>query len=135
MDASPHDNSPSSLRDDLRGSLKAALKARDRGAASALRSALAAIDNAEAVPEGEPLGGGAESEHVAGAASGVGSTEARRRALTGADIRTVVENEVRERRAAALEYERLGRAEPAERLRAEAAVLERHLEPGSDERT
>ncbi|MEU3269643.1 GatB/YqeY domain-containing protein [Saccharomonospora sp. NPDC006951] len=130
MDASPHDNLRHELRAGLRESLKAALKAKDRRAAGALRSALAAVDNAEAVPAGEPLGGDTGGEHVAGAAAGLGATEARRRELTGADVRAVVENEVRERRAAALEYERLGRADAAERLRAEADVLDRHLEPG-----
>ncbi len=53
--------------------------------------------------------------------------EARRRDLTEAELRSVVENEVQQRTAAADEYERLGRAEAAERLRAEAAVLNRHL--------
>ena len=38
------------MRASLRDDLKAALKARDRVATAALRSTLAAIDNAEAVP-------------------------------------------------------------------------------------
>jgi len=117
------------MRTNLRDDLKAALKSRDRAAIMALRSALAAIDNAEAVPVGQAPGLAAGNEHVAGAAVGLGASEAPRRDLTAADLRSIVENEVRERDNAAEEYERLGRTEQAERLRAEAAVLRRHLDP------
>ncbi|MFF2391084.1 hypothetical protein [Nocardia sp. NPDC058114] len=41
-----------SLRERLRAALKTAMKARDLGAVTALRSALAAIDNAEAIDAG-----------------------------------------------------------------------------------
>jgi hypothetical protein len=44
------------MRTSLREGLKAALKARDRVAVAALRSALSAIDNAEAVPLDRPSG-------------------------------------------------------------------------------
>ncbi|MEU4801542.1 GatB/YqeY domain-containing protein [Actinosynnema sp. NPDC023587] len=115
------------MRADLRDDLKAALKSRDRVAVTALRSALAAIDNAEAVPAGTSPTHVTGNEHVAGAASGLGAAEAERRHLTEADLRSIVEEEVRERTAAATEYERLGRTEDAERLRAEAAVLDRYL--------
>ncbi|GAA3541874.1 hypothetical protein GCM10022222_26940 [Amycolatopsis ultiminotia] len=115
------------MRAKLRDDLKAALKTRDRTAISALRSALAAIDNAEAVPVDQALDATVGNEHVAGAAVGLGAAEASRRDLTDADLRSIVENEVRERTVAAEDYERLGRAEEAARLRAEAAVLQRHL--------
>jgi uncharacterized protein len=112
-----------SLRDRLRAALPTALKARDRAGLAALRSALAAIDNAEAVGAG-PDRGLAIEESPAGA----GATEAERRALTEAQVRSVVLAEVTERRAAAEEYERAGRTDRAELLRAEAAVLEAHLD-------
>jgi uncharacterized protein YqeY len=125
------------MRASLRADLTAALKARDRVAITALRSALAAIDNAEAVPVEQPLDsaaldslaldGAAGDEHVAGAATGVGAAEAERHHLTEADVRAIVANEVRERSVAALEYEQLGRNDVAERLRSEAEVLSRHL--------
>ncbi|EID55542.1 GatB/YqeY domain-containing protein [Saccharomonospora xinjiangensis] len=120
------------MRAALRQHLTTALKARDRVALAALRSALGAIDNAEAVPiDSAPIDSapvaGLGGEHVAGAASGVGATETERRELTDTQLREIVENEVRERTAAADEYERLGRADHAERLRAEAEVLTRHL--------
>jgi len=117
------------MRASLRDDLKAALKARDRVAITALRSALAAIDNAEAVPTDHPLDNVTGNEHVAGAASGLGAAEAERRHLAEADLRSIVENEIRERAAAAKEYEQLGRTDLAERLRAEAEVLNRHLRP------
>ncbi|MBK1786388.1 GatB/YqeY domain-containing protein [Prauserella cavernicola] len=117
------------MRATLREALTAAIKARDRVAVAALRSALAAIDNAEAVPSAAT--GAAEgitsTEHVAGAAAGLGAAEAQRRTLTDADVRAIVEQEVTERLSSAEDYERLGRTDPAERLRAEAAVLTRHL--------
>lgn len=114
------------MRDILREDLKTALKNRDRGAANALRSALSAIDNAEAVAVDQPVvaGGG---EHVAGSTVGLGSGEVERRQLSEAEVRAIVENEVLERTSAAEEYEQLGRADLSEQLRSAAAVLSRHL--------
>jgi uncharacterized protein len=108
----------------MRDDLKAALKARDRVAISAIRSALAAIDNAEAVAtDHRPFGGAIESSPI-----GVGATEAQRRDLTDADLRSVINNEVRERSTAADEYEQLGRTDHANQLRAEAEILRRYLQ-------
>ncbi|WP_447006598.1 GatB/YqeY domain-containing protein [Saccharothrix isguenensis] len=115
------------MRANLRGDLKAALKCRDAIAVAALRSALAAIENAEAVPAGHQSDAVEGSEHFAGAASGLGAAEAERRHLTEADLRSIVENEIRERGVAADEYDRLGRTDLAVRLRAEAEVLSRYL--------
>jgi hypothetical protein len=92
-------------------------------AVAALRSALAAIDNAEAV-EGAPAPGpGAGDAPIAGAVVGLGAAEVERRGLTGAQMDAIVRAEVAEREAAARAYERAGRREHAERLRAEAGVL------------
>jgi uncharacterized protein len=112
-----------SLRQQLRAALPVALKARDGTAVAALRSTLAAIDNAEAVDAGVTTRGLAIEESPVGA----GTTEVQRRALTGEQVRDVVRAEVAERRAAAEEYERAGRTDRADRLRAEAAVLDAHL--------
>jgi uncharacterized protein YqeY len=113
------------MRTDLRRDLTAALKARDRVAIAALRSALAAIDNAEAVPVDQSVHS-TESEHVAGAV-GLGGAEVQRRQLTDTDLQAIVQNEVRERSVAARAYENADRHDLAERLRAEAEVLSRHL--------
>ncbi|GAB2982664.1 GatB/YqeY domain-containing protein [Amycolatopsis acidiphila] len=115
------------MRTSLRDDLTAALKARDRVAVTALRSALAAIDNAEAVPVDSASDSVTGNEHVAGAATGLGAAEAERRHLTEADLPSIVENEVQERSAAAQQYGQLGREDLAERLRAEAVVLSRYL--------
>ncbi len=120
------------MRDSLRADLKTAIKSKDRVAIAALRSALGAIDNAEAVPIDHPAGDvpmTSGNEHVAGVALGLGAAEVERRHLTEADLRDIVAHEIRERMTSAEEYERLGRADAAERLRAEAAVLERVLHP------
>jgi uncharacterized protein len=55
----------------LRAALADALRRRDRAAVSALRSALSAIGNAEAVSP-PPATAGTGSERIAGAAAGLG---------------------------------------------------------------
>jgi hypothetical protein len=96
-------------------------------AAAAIRSALGAIANAEAVPVPTAPGGShrlpAGSEHIAVAVAGLGAAEAQRRHLTEADIAEIVLAEISDRRSAADQYDRLGRTERAERLRSEAAIL------------
>ena len=116
------------LRDRLRDGLPAAIKARDGVAVAALRSALAAIENAEAVTP-PPAGSPAEATHaqLAGTVVGVGAAEAERRALSEAQVERIVRAEVDERRTAADAYEGAGRPDPARRLRAEADVLGGYL--------
>ncbi len=100
-----------------------ALKARDKVAASALRSALAAIGNAEAVPAGTSPAGTASNPYVAGTVAGVGGADAERRILSDAEIGAIVRSEIAERHAAAAQYEQAGHADRAARLRQEADVL------------
>ncbi|MBG0565777.1 hypothetical protein [Actinoplanes aureus] len=107
------------LRDRLQAALPAAMKARDKAAVSALRSALAAIENAAAVaPQDSPLGL---------AATGLGVTEVARREQDEAEIERIVRTEIDERLTAAEEYDRLSQADQATRLRAEAHALETRL--------
>lgn len=84
------------LRDDLRAGLRDAMRSRDRTATSAIRSALAAIDNAEAIPLDPD-----DPRHRAGAveasAVGVGAAEAERRDLTESDVAAIVRREIEER--------------------------------------
>jgi len=108
------------LQDRLRAALTAAMKASDSTAIAALRSALSAIGNAEAV-DGAPVHSG--DSPFAGAVSGLGAGDVPRRQLTEHDVAAVVLAEVDERLAVATEYDALGSAETAARLRAEAAVL------------
>ncbi len=110
---------PTDIGTRLRRALTEALKARDKTAVSALRSALSAIGNAEAVDPGEqgPGRSGASSTHVAGAVAGLGTAEAQRRHLTEADVAAIVRAEAAEREAAASQYELSGHAGQAEGLR------------------
>lgn len=122
------------VRARLRLALTDALRARDIIAVSALRSALSAIGNAEAVdaeavdPGGAAAPGAAPahapgSPYVAGAAVGLGATEARRHSLSTAETEQIVRAEAGERQRTAREYERAGHAGQADRLRREARVL------------
>jgi uncharacterized protein len=113
-----------SLRQRLRAALPAAMKARDRVAVAALRSALAAIDNAEVVHRSEPDGSRLAIEQTP---VGVGAADVERRVLTPSEVEGVVRAEVAERAAAARDYDRAGHTEHAQRLRSEAGVLSAHL--------
>jgi uncharacterized protein YqeY len=114
----------SSLRRRLRDALVVAMKERDRVAVAVVRSTLAAIDNAEAVDATAAAGG---SSAIESSPVGIGVTEVERRALSDEDIAQIVRSEVADREAAALDYDRAGRPERAEALRAEAQVLSSHL--------
>jgi uncharacterized protein YqeY len=97
------------------------MKARDKAAVSVLRSTLSAIENAEAV---DPVASTAtDGEFVAGAAHGLGAAEATRRSLGEAEVTAIVEAEIAELLDAAETYERAGRADRAEALRADVEVL------------
>ena len=110
------------LPDRLRAALADALRQRDRVAVSALRSALSAIGNAEAVSP-EPDAATAGSAHIAGARAGLGAGEAERRRLSPADVSRIVAAEISERLTAADTYERHGQPGRAATLRREAGIL------------
>jgi len=120
-------SSEPSLRHRLRQALPAAMKAGDRVAVAALRSTLAAIDNAGAVDRAPSVDQTLAIERIP---VGAGAAEVPRRVLTEAQVEHIVRAELAEREAAAREYERAGRSEQAERLRHEAGVLAAHLSPG-----
>lgn len=101
------------VRDRMKIELKRAMKARAAHTVTMLRSLLSAVDNAEAVdaPDGPvPVTG-----HT---------PDVPRRRLSEAEILAILQREADDHRAALAEYERLGRAEEAARLRAELAVVE-----------
>jgi hypothetical protein len=106
----------------LQHALRGALQARDPAAVSALRSAQAAIGNAEAIaPPGSAAPGG--NQHFAGSVEGLGAAEAPRRVLSEADAQEIIRTEISERHEAAELYERAGHPGRAARLRREAEVL------------
>ncbi|MFD6820388.1 hypothetical protein ACFWC5_08440 [Streptomyces sp. NPDC060085] len=115
------------LRSLLRTDLVAAMKARRTEAVSALRTAIAVIDNAEAVETPAQASVQAVSEHVAGAGTGVGSTEAERRVLSLDDVRALLQAQVDDRTGEADRYDTHGQRDAALRLRREADVLSRYL--------
>ncbi|MEU8790872.1 hypothetical protein [Streptomyces sp. NPDC048643] len=114
------------LRSLLRADLVAAMKARRTEAVTALRTAIAVIDNAEAV-EAPAQAAHAVSEHVAGARTGVGSTEAERRVLSVDDVRALLRAQVDDRIGEADRYDTYGQRDAALRLRREADVLGQYL--------
>jgi uncharacterized protein YqeY len=97
------------------------MKARDRVATAALRSALTAIDNAEAVDVG--FAPRPQSGTIAGAVAGLGAGEVPRRTITDDDVRAILRDAITERQTAAAQYESLQRHDAAHRLRIEASVL------------
>ena len=97
----------------LRDDLKIAMKARDAAAVTALRTALAALANAEAV----------EAVPVADA----GPVEVARRDLTEADRVDVLRAHVADRQATIDELRAHGQADAVESLEQELAALLRYL--------
>jgi hypothetical protein len=121
-----HADAAQALRAALRQGLTAALKARDSDAVAALRTTIAAIDNAEAVPalDTSPP---ATSVHIAGSRSGPGSTEAARRQLSASELGDILRGEIAEHTREADRYDALGQAGAAERLRRQARTLAAYL--------
>jgi len=124
------------LRGALRDGLITALKSRDSDALAALRTAIAAIDNAEAVriPDAQPsamqppaMQPPAMSTHVAGASSGAGSTEAARRQLSSSEVHDILRDQIADHAREADRYDTLGQADAAHRLRGQARALEAYL--------
>jgi uncharacterized protein YqeY len=111
------------VRGRLRRGLTVAMKGRDRLAVAAIRATLGAIDDAEAVDNSHveaPMTG-----PIAKAVTGLGAGEAPRRELSEDEVRGVVRGEIEERRAAAATYREAGEQERADRLDAEAEVVDR----------
>jgi len=110
---------PDDLRARMATALTAAMRARDRVAVSAIRSALSAVANAEAVPvDTMPRAGAVET-----AAVGAGAADAPRRELTPDDVRAVVEAEAAEHDRSAAHLADAGRPDDAARVSAGADVL------------
>ncbi|MFD4557712.1 hypothetical protein ACFWP5_25880 [Streptomyces sp. NPDC058469] len=104
------------------------MRAGDKAAVSALRTTLAALDNAEAVSvEETQLRGLALEQSPVGA----GATEVARRELSEHSVVEMVKAEAAERLDAAAQLTAPAHAQRAARLRAEADVL-LHFLDGSD---
>ncbi|HEX7107054.1 MAG TPA: hypothetical protein VF218_13890 [Acidothermaceae bacterium] len=91
-----------------------------------MRTAIAAIDNAEAVEVTHPTGT-ATSEHFAGAQVGLGVTEADRRHLSINDVLEILRAQITERGVEADRYDSLGQSDAAARLHREADALRKYV--------
>jgi hypothetical protein len=111
------------LRDALTTELADAIRRRDRPVVAGLRTALAALANAEALPAAEPGGTLSTTIHVAGATAGLGATEARRRYLSDEHERALVAHERAELMSHADRLTRLCRHDEADGARRAAAAL------------
>ena len=121
------------LRAGLRQQLSVALRDRDRIAVAALREAIAALDNAEAIPTDADMPA-RSGEYVAGAAVGLGAAEAERRILDAEAQGAIVRAEIEARLAAATTYEKHGRSARGAELRSGAEVLLAALDAINGER-
>ncbi|MGM0359053.1 hypothetical protein ACNFRX_03485 [Streptomyces griseoaurantiacus] len=101
------------------------MRARDKAAVSALRSTLAALDNAEAVPLDESATPGPAIEQTP---TGAGATEAARRELSEHTVAGIVRAEAEERLEAAAQLTSPAHTARATRLRTEAEILLRLLD-------
>ncbi len=113
------------LRQNLRDALTTAIKSRDRVAAAALRSTLAAIDNAEAVDRPASTDRNLSIESIP---IGAGATEVARRDLTERQVEQIVRAELAERHAAAHAYDQAGQRERADRLHVEINIISQCVE-------
>jgi hypothetical protein len=109
------------VRERLQADLRVAMREDDRTRVSVLRTALAALANAEAV----------EAQDVA-VVKGLYAAEAQRRELSADDVRAVLDGVRDDLLVAAGEIGRLGRKVDAERLREQAAIVEGYFGAGAE---
>ena len=110
--------SAAALKDRLRADLKNAMQAKASDEVRVLRTLIAALDNAEAVP-------GGDGPYVA-RAFGDPAGEVTRRELDAEAIDAVLAAEVESRLAAAADYERHHRIDDSARLRDEVELIARY---------
>lgn len=116
------------IRDALDAELAAALKRRDTAVVRAVRSALSALSNAEAVPGVPHTTASTGSPEVAGAVPGLGATEAARVRVTEAQQQAVVQTEIAELAGHAERLARLCRWDEADGARRGMRTLTRVLD-------
>ncbi|HSX54681.1 MAG TPA: hypothetical protein VLG14_05220 [Sphingomonas sp.] len=109
------------MKDLLRADLLVCMRTRQSLETGVIRSLLAAIDNAEALPVNE------DQPQSLQARFGDGSSEAVRRLLSPDEVHAVIDSEIQKRLAAAADLERMGQAARAELLRQEARVAARYI--------
>ena len=113
------------LKRELRDGLTVAMKDRRLDAVTVLRSALAAIENAEAISM-DSLGEPEKGRNPLG--ESFGATEFPRRTLDAAELAEILRSELDSRLRAAEHYDIHGRGAEAERMKREAAALAGYVE-------
>lgn len=111
------------LRDSLQAALASAMRERDGAVVAAVRSALSAVANAEAVSAPDSLPSATGSVHVAGAVQGLGTAETRRAVISERRQRELVAAEAAELAEHATRLEASGRHEEARAAQRAARVL------------
>jgi uncharacterized protein YqeY len=104
--------------------MRQAMKNKQRVELDELRSLLARISNAEAISQ-DGLSADSLTSPVAGAVKGVGSTEAQRRVLSAADIKSIIFAEQQEIESTLSRID--SNTEYAADLRAKIAVVQKYL--------
>ncbi len=106
----------------IRVDLRAAMKDQRMSEVKVLRALVSALDNAEAPP--------AQTEGAAPLPVDFhsGSAEVERLLLSSSQVNDLLLAEIQEREYAAVELERVGRADRAEALRAEVQIVRRYLD-------
>lgn len=107
----------------LHQELQQSRKLRDKIRVQVLQSLIARIDNAEAIPVGDAPAASSGNAHIAGASSGLGSTEAIRKMLTMDDVDVLINEELDEIQKTLEEVN--GQEAYEEELRQKQAVLEK----------
>lgn len=110
------------------------MRTRDRPTTAVMRSVLATLQNAEAVPVEPTQTLVSLSEHVAGAAGGLGASEAPRRTLLPAEEHSLVEREVAELRLSSAALIEAGRQDKSAELLTAAERVEEVLEAAARSR-
>lgn len=117
------------LRSRLRRDLGDAMKARQRDSVAALRNLMAAIDNAEATGVHGGSANNSPGVHIAGATTGVGSSEAERRRISATELSQILDTEITDLEEQADVYDSAGRTEDAAILRFQASVISLYRAP------
>jgi uncharacterized protein YqeY len=104
------------IRKRMKADLTEAIKARQRSKVTALRSVLAAIDNAEAIEAGD------RPQPVVGR-----SNDVPRKELNEDDIRDIVQREIVDYQSSIAQYEQLGKEAEGNQLRERLEIIAHYL--------
>ena len=109
------------MKSRLRADLGVAMKVGNRREAALIRELIAAIENAEAIPDRVERASVVRHDFLSG------SAEAERLVLSKDQVRDLLLREIERREQAAAEFDRVGAAARADALRAEISLAERYV--------